>query len=120
MLWVFIAMLPEIIAFVILIMIALIFIFFRFKKISYCGSNPYIALLLSFLISGAGLVYLGLPQKGLLWYLLHLGAILIAPLISHAVNVEDKYLGWIIMLPFLVQLYVTGIEYKKKHGDITW
>lgn len=120
MLLVFIAMVSEILLIVILIIIGLIFGALYLSKGSYSGQNPHIALLFSFLISGAGLAYLGLPLKGLLWYLIQLISVIIAHMISQSVNIQEKYLGLIIMLPFLVQLYVTGIEFKKKYGDIKW
>lgn len=121
MLLIFVAMLSEILLIVLLIIIGVLFVaLYLSKKRSYCGNNPYIALLLSFLISGVGLAYLGLPLKGLIWYLIQIISVLIALMVSQSVNIQEKYLGLIIMLPFFVQLYVTGIEFKKKHGDITW
>jgi hypothetical protein len=120
MLLVFIAMLSEILLIVLLVIIGLIFVALSLSKGYYSGQNPYIALLFSFLISGAGLAYLGLPLKALLWYLVQLSSVFIAHIISQSINIQEKYLGLIIVLPFFVQLYVTGIEFKKKHGDITW
>lgn len=120
MLLVFIAMVSEILLIVLLIIIGLIFGSLYLSRGSYSGQNPYIALLFSFLISGAGLAYLGLPLKGLLWYLVQLISVLIAHIISQSINIQEKYLGLIIMLPFFLQLFVTGIEFKKKHGDVGW
>ncbi len=83
-----------------------------FGKGVYEGTNPYMALLLSFLVPGAGLAYLRLPLKGLAWYLIQIASVPVGLVISQSVNIQEKCQGLIIMLPFFVQLYITGIEYN--------
>lgn len=89
MLWVFIVTLPEIAALIIFAVIGLAFILSCISKRAYAGRDPYIALLLSFLISGAGLAYLGLPFKGLIWHSVNCGMLVITPLLSQTVSIED-------------------------------
>jgi len=120
MLLLFVGMLSKIVLFMLLIGTGGLFVVLHISKKHYNGNNAYIALLLSFLIPGAGLAYLGLPIKGLIWYLIQILSVFVAHIVFKLVHVEGKYLGLIIMLPFFVQLYITGIEYKKKYGDITW
>ena len=103
---------------VILVVTGLLLLYSHFSKKFYSGRNLYIAILSSFLIPGTGLLYIGLPLKGLSWYLIQLISVLIADVVFQSANIQERYLGLIIMLPFFVQLYVTGIEYKKKYGDI--
>ncbi len=113
-------MLPEIIVISSVMLIALIYAALHFSKKGYGGSNPYLSFLLSFLISGMGIAYIGFPIKGLIWYLIQLIAVFIAHMISQRITIEEKYLGLIIMLPFFVQLFVTAIELNKKRDDVNW
>lgn len=78
----------------------------------------YFTILLSFLIAGAGLAYLGNKRKSLLWFVLQLSTFIIAWVLPVAIQINSKYLGLIIFTPFLIQLIETVVEYKSKHGDI--
>src|SRR4030042_3727861 len=109
-------MLSKVILIVILIVTGLLLLYSHFTKKIYSGRNLYIALLLSFLIPGTGLFYIGKPLNGFLWFLIQIISVPIALLVNDLIMVESKLLGLIIMLPFFVQLYVTSIEYKKKYG----
>ena len=123
MLLVFIAMLSvlsEIIVVMILILIGLIFLALHFSIRGYSGNNLYTTLLLSFLIPGLGIAYIGRPLMGLAWYIIQFISVFVAHLVSQSADIEEKYLGLIIILPFFVQLYITGFEFKKRYGDVDW
>jgi hypothetical protein len=111
-------MLSEVFLIVILIIIGLLLLYSHFVKKFYSGRNLYTALLLAFLIPGTGLFYIGKPLNGFLWFFIQIISVTIAFLVDYLIAVQPKYLGLIIMLPFFIQLYATGIEYKNKYGDI--
>ncbi len=118
MLLIFIAMLPISLTVAIFLLVGLPFLVLHIKKALFKEINFYISVFLSFLVPGLGIAYIGFPLKGFGWYMTQFLFVAIAFIVSQLINISDKYLGMIIMIPFFIQLYVTGIEYKNKFGDI--
>lgn len=113
MVLVFIAMLPTILLVISLIVTTSLF-FMKIMK----GKEFNKAILLSFIVPGLGIAYLGAKLKGILWYLVHFVAVVSALLLNHYSEFNDRFLGAVIMLPFFIQMYVTAIDYKKHYGDL--
>lgn len=104
-------------AFLVMAMIALLFCVITNKTMKE-GSDFYVSLLLAFLMSGVGIAYLVERKKGTWWLLIQIIAFVTCGLLPHIIGIESKYLGLIIIAPFIMQLIETVIVYKSKHGDI--
>ena len=113
MVLVFIAMLPTILLVISLIVTTSLF-FMKIMK----GKEFNKAVLLSFLVPGLGITYLGAKLKGILWYLVHFVALVITLLLNHYFKFNDRFLGGIIVVPFFIQMYVTAVDYKNLYGDL--
>lgn len=83
----------------------------------YNGKDLYLTMLLSFVIPGAGIVYLGSPRKGMFWYLIQVTGLMLSYTL-HKYNVEGRSVGLMIMIPFILQLLATGLEYNSKYGGL--
>jgi len=113
-----IAMPDQILAAIALLLIYTIFSFFTKKIVIRGRPNFYTAILLAFLMAGAGIAYLGEFKKGRRWFLVQCIAFIVSSLLPLLMFIESKYLGLIIVAPFVLQLIETAIDYKGKYGDI--
>jgi len=86
-------------------------------KIKVSGKDFYLTLLLSFVFPGAGLFYIGSAIRCLVWYSIQVTSFAVVLLLSHY-GIQSKYMGLIIIGPFIIQLIDTCSEYKGRYGDI--
>lgn len=118
MILLFVIMLPLYISIPTLIGIQLFFFLSYKKNLFFVGSDFYTALLYSFLLPGLGLLYLNSAKKAFIWHFAQYIFVIFTLILSFYTNYEYKYYGLIISIPFLVQLFMTCIEYKNEYGDI--
>lgn len=85
------------------------------ERVKFSGEDLHLTVLLAFVLPGLGFVYLGVAQKALFWYLIQIiGAT--SSYTLHRFNVDDKSVGLCLMIPFICQLFATGLEYNRKYG----
>lgn len=101
-----------------LLLIFLIIMYGLFYRFTALGTDFYIAMLLGFLMSGIGIVYLGEKSKGFAWFSLQILAFIAAIIIHYTTDIESKYIGFVIFTLWIIQLMQTAVIYKDKFGDI--
>ena len=92
------------------------FLFLYFKRVDLKGTDSNLMVLLSFSVSGLGLVYIGANKEGLIWFIIQNIGVLTG-YILYKIGVHGHAVGLSIMLPFLFQLCYCAKEYRERFGN---